>query len=56
MAYAAKMVSLLHSLGRGLWELLVIGLGLLSAYLLALFLGGFLIDWAKDIIERIKKK
>jgi len=28
----------------------------LSVYLLVLFLGGFLVDSVKDIIERIKKK
>jgi hypothetical protein len=44
------------SIGKGLWAFLVLGLGLLSVFLLVLFLGGFLVDLVKDIIERIKKK
>ena len=50
------MVSLLLSIGNALWGFLVLGLGLLSVYLLVLFLGGFLVDLVKDIIERIKNK
>lgn len=50
------MVNLLLSIGNALWGFLVLGLGLLSVYLLVLFLGGFLVDLVKDIIERIKKK
>ncbi len=50
------MVSLLLSIGNALWGFLVLGLGLFSVYLLVLFIGGFLVDLVKDIIERIKKK
>jgi hypothetical protein len=56
VAESSEMVSLLVSIGKGLWAFLVLGLGLLSVYLLILFLGGFLVDAVKDIIERIKKK
>jgi hypothetical protein len=56
VAESPEMVSLLLSIGKGLWAFLVLGLGLLSVYLLILFLGGFLVDAVKDIIERIKKK
>lgn len=50
------MVKLFQQLVCVLWEALIVGLGLLSVYLLALFLGGFFYDWAKEIIERIKNK
>jgi hypothetical protein len=56
VAESSEMVSLLVSIGKGLWAFLVLGLGLLSVFLLVLFLGGFLVDVIKDIIERIKKK
>ena len=56
VAESSEMVSLLLSIGSALWGFLVLGLGLLSVYLLVLFIGGFLVDWGKDIIERIKKK
>lgn len=56
VAESSEMVSLLLSIGNALWGFLVLGLGLLSVYLLVLFLGGFLVDSVKDIIERIKKK
>ena len=56
MAESSEMVSLLLFIGNALWGFLVLGLGLLSAYLLVLFIGGFLVDLVKDIIERIKKK
>ena len=56
VAESPAMVSLLISIGKGLWAFLVLGLGLLSVYLLVLFIGGFLVDLVKDIIERIKKK
>jgi hypothetical protein len=56
VAESPEMVSLLISIGKGLWAFLVLGLGLLSVFLLVLFLGGFLVDVIKDIIERIKKK
>jgi hypothetical protein len=56
VAESPEMVSLLLSIGKGLWAFLVLGLGLLSVFLLVLFLGGFLVDLVKDIIERIKKK
>ena len=56
MAESSEMVSLLLSIGNALWGFLVLGLGLLSVYLLVLFIGGFLVDSVKDIIERIKKK
>ena len=56
MAESPAMVSLLISIGKGLWAFLVLGLGLLSVFLLVLFLGGSLVDVIKDIIERIKKK
>ena len=56
VAESPEMVSLLLSIGNALWGFLVLGLGLLSVYLLVLFLGGFLVDLLKDIIERIKKK
>ena len=56
VAESPEMVSLLLSIGNALWGFLVLGLGLLSVYLLVLFLGGFLVDSVKDIIERIKKK
>ena len=56
VAESSEMVSLLLSIGNALWGFLVLGLGLLSVYLLVLFIGGFLVDAVKDIIERIKKK
>ena len=56
VAESSEMVNLLLSIGNGLWGFLVLGLGLLSVYLLVLFIGGFLVDSLKDIIERIKKK
>ena len=56
VAESSEMVSLLLSIGNALWGFLVLGLGLLSVYLLVLFIGGFLVDSVKDIIERIKKK
>ena len=56
VAESSEMVSLLLSIGNALWGFLVLGLGLLSVYLLVLFIGGFLVDLVKDIIERIKKK
>ena len=56
VAESPEMVSLLLSIGNALWGFLVLGLGLLSVYLLVLFIGGFLVDSLKDIIERIKKK
>ena len=56
VAESSEMVNLLLSIGNALWGFLVLGLGLLSVYLLVLFLGGFLVDLGKDIIERIKKK
>ena len=56
VAESSEMVSLLLSIGSALWGFLVLGLGLLSVYLLVLFIGGFLVDSLKDIIERIKKK
>ena len=56
VAESSQMVSLLLSIGNALWGFLVLGLGLLSVYLLVLFIGGFLVDLLKDIIERIKKK
>jgi len=56
VAESPEMVSLLLSIGNALWGFLVLGLGLLSVYLLVLFIGGFLVDSVKDIIERIKKK
>ena len=56
VAESSEMVSLLLSIGNALWGFLVLGLGLLSVYLLVLFIGGFLVDSLKDIIERIKKK
>ena len=56
VAESSEMVNLLLSIGNALWGFLVLGLGLLSVYLLVLFLGGFLVDAVKDIIERIKKK
>ena len=56
VAESSEMVNLLLSIGNALWGFLVLGLGLLSVYLLVLFIGGFLIDAVKDIIERIKKK
>ena len=56
VAESSEMVNLLLSIGNALWGFLVLGLGLLSVYLLVLFIGGFLVDLGKDIIERIKKK
>ena len=56
VAESPEMVNLLLSIGNALWGFLVLGLGLLSVYLLVLFIGGFLVDSLKDIIERIKKK
>ena len=56
VAESSEMVNLLLSIGNALWGFLVLGLGLLSVYLLVLFIGGFLVDSLKDIIERIKKK
>ena len=56
VAESPEMVNLLLSIGNALWGFLVLGLGLLSVYLLVLFIGGFLVDLGKDIIERIKKK
>ena len=56
VAESSEMVNLLLSIGNALWGFLVLGLGLLSVYLLVLFIGGFLVDSVKDIIERIKKK
>ena len=56
VAESPEMVNLLLSIGSALWGFLVLGLGLLSVYLLVLFIGGFLVDAVKDIIERIKKK
>ena len=56
VAESSEMVNLLLSIGNALWGFLVLGLGLLSVYLLVLFIGGFLVDSIKDIIERIKKK
>ena len=56
VAESSEMVNLLLSIGNALWGFLVLGLGLLSVYLLVLFIGGFLVDALKDIIERIKKK
>ena len=56
VAESSEMVNLLLSIGSALWGFLVLGLGLLSVYLLVLFIGGFLVDAVKDIIERIKKK
>lgn len=56
VAESPEMVSLFLSIGNALWGFLVLGLGLLSVYLLVLFIGGFLVDLCKDIIERIKKK
>jgi len=49
------MVSFLLSIGKLLWELFVVGIGLLAAFLTILFLAGILLDLVKDIIERIKK-
>ena len=56
VAESPEMVNLLLSIGNALWGFLVLGLGLLSVYLLVLFIGGFLVDSVKDIIERLKKK
>ena len=56
VAESSEMVNLLLSIGNALWGFLVLGLGLLSVYLLVLFIGGFLVDSLKDIIERVKKK
>ena len=56
VAESSEMVNLLLSIGNALWGFLVLGLGLLSVYLLVLFIGGFLVDSLRDIIERIKKK
>ena len=56
VAESSEMVNLLLYIGNALWGFLVLGLGLLSVYLLVLFIGGFLVDAVKDIIERIKKK
>jgi len=49
------MVTFLLYIGKLLWELFVVGIGLLAAYLTMLFLAGILWDLVKDIIERIKK-
>jgi len=49
------MVTSLSYIGKLLWELFVVGIGLLAAYLTILFLAGILLDLVKDIIERIKK-
>ena len=49
------MVTFLLSIGRALWDLFVISIGCLSAYLTILFVSGLLWDLVKDIIERIKK-
>jgi len=49
------MVASLSYIGKLLWELFVVGIGLLAAYLTILFLVGILWDLVKDIIERIKR-
>jgi hypothetical protein len=55
VAESTQMVTFLLSIVKVLWDLFVIGIGCLSAYLLILFLSDLLWDFAKDIIERIKK-
>jgi len=48
------VISLLY-IGKLLWELFVVGIGLLATFLTMVFLAGILLDLVKDIIERIKK-
>ena len=56
VAESTQMVTFLSSIGKALWDLLIISIGCLSLYLTIIFMSGFLWDLAKDIIERIKKK
>ena len=49
------MVTSLSYIGKLLWELFVVGIGLLAGFLTILFVVGILWDLVKDIIERIKK-
>jgi len=49
------MVTSLLYIGKLLWELFVVGIGLLAGFLTILFVVGILWDLVKDIIERIKK-
>jgi hypothetical protein len=53
VAESPEMVSLLISIGKGLWAFLVLGLGLLSVFLLVLFLGGFLVE--KTLLKGLKR-
>lgn len=55
VAESTQMVISLLSIGKILWELLVVGIGLLAGFLTILFVVGILWDLVKDIIERIKK-
>ena len=50
------MVNFLSYIVKTLWELFVVGIGLLAAFLTILFVFGILWDLGKDIVERIKKK
>jgi len=49
------MVTSLSYIGKLLWELFVVGIGLLAGFLTILFVVGILWDFLKDIIERIKR-
>ena len=55
VAKSTQMVIFLLYIGKILWELLVVGIGLLAGFLTILFVVGILWDLLKDIIERIKK-
>jgi len=49
------MVASLLYIGKILWELFVVGIGLLAGFLTIMFLAGILWDLVKDIIERTKR-
>jgi len=55
VAKSTQMLISLSSIGKILWELFVVGIGLLATFLTIVFLAGILLDLVKDIIERIKK-